>query len=144
MLRQIMKKIILGIALGCTIFTFILLFTQAFGAEAFFDAVTNDFITQALYCMFVSTVFSVLGLAYEYEQLSYPLQILIHMGGGLIVYFIVAYFAHWLPLEAGMGILVTSIIFMVALSFLIWFGFYLYYRYEAKKMNAKISDRLNR
>ncbi|MGL4737819.1 MAG: DUF3021 domain-containing protein [Cellulosilyticaceae bacterium] len=141
MLSQVFKKIIIGISFGCTIFTFMLFFAKAFGADTFFQMVTEDYLTQALCCILVATVFTVLGVAYEYDRLSYPQQILIHMGGGLIVYFMVAYFAHWLPIEAGVAIVLSAIILMVAVSFLIWFGFHLYYRAEAKRMNAKISER---
>lgn len=141
MMKQLFKKIIAGVAFGCTIFTLMLLFAKAFGGHAFFEMVTNDYITQSLCCIVVATVFTVLGIIYEYDALSYPLQVLIHMGGGLIVYFIVAYFAHWLPIGAGIGFVLISVVLMIAISFVIWFLFHLYYRYEAKQMNAKISQR---
>lgn len=139
MLKNIFKKIIFGIAMGSTILNLMLLFVKLAGFDDFFAIVTSDYIRQSLCCMLVATAFTILSIAYESERLGFGLQVLIHMGGGLIIYFIVAYYAKWLSPNMGLGILLSSIFLMVIIAFIIWYGFYLYYKHEAKKINSQIS-----
>ena len=63
------------------------------------------------------------------------------MGIGLVTYISVGLYVGWIPLQAGAWAITGTIVIAVVVSFLIWFGFYLYYRQEAKRINAKLKEK---
>lgn len=139
-----MKKIILhtliGIAWGCTIFTLMSLILTLTMGETFLHMSPQTFVTQIL-CSIISGIgFCLPAIAYDFETLSRPLQVLIHMGSGLVIYFICAVYAGWIPLQAGTTMVILTVILMLVIAFAIWFCFYLYYRHEANQINQKLKE----
>ena len=95
----------------------------------------------AIGSMVTGIAFYVPALVYQNEKLSKGLQVLIHMGIGLVTYISVGLYVGWIPLQAGAWAITGTIVSAVVVSFLIWFGFYLYYRLEAKRINAKLKEK---
>ena len=135
-----MKKIILyilrGIGLGCVFFTlsgiiFDIIFKGSFLLNHWY------YTKMAIGSMITGIAFYVPSLVYQNEKLSKGLQVFIHMGIGLVTYIYVG----WIPLQAGAWAIIGTIVIAVVVSFLIWFGFYLYYRQEAKRINAKLKEK---
>ena len=95
----------------------------------------------AIGSMITGIAFYVPSLVYQNEKLSKGLQVFIHMGIGLVTYISVGLYVGWIPLQAGAWAIIGTIVIAVVVSFLIWFGFYLYYRQEAKRINAKLKEK---
>ena len=136
-----MKKIILyilrGIGLGCVFFTlsgiiFDIIFKGSFLLNHWY------YTKMAIGSMITGIAFYVPSLVYQNEKLS---KVFIHMGIGLVTYISVGLYVGWIPLQAGAWAIIGTIVIAVVVSFLIWFGFYLYYRQEAKRINAKLKEK---
>lgn len=128
----------MGAFVGC----FIVLLVMALGSymlgpeKVVFSGieVINAFIGSIV----VGWSFSFAGLIYEYEDIAFPLQVIIHMGIGMLVLFIVAAYLRWMPVELGVGPIITWIVIAVIFAAIFWLGFYFYYRLLANDLNKKI------
>lgn len=140
MFKKILTSILLGIAMGCTFFTVCGMIFNAVSPQG--ELLSGKmFIEQAVVSMIIGAVFYVGGLIYENERLPRALQILIHMGTGMTVFFIAAFNIGWFSFTYGV---IASIIFIAiafAISFTIWFCFYLYHKCEARAMNERIKSK---
>lgn len=135
---KLLKLIGNGIAWGCTICTFILITGSILVGDEFLAMTTDRFVAQAVGSMIVGTGFTVPSLIYDRESLSRGIQALIHMGTGFFIYFLVALNLGWIPVEFGWQMTVLSILIAVAFAFITWYGFYLFNKKEAKKLNQKL------
>ena len=127
-----MKKIILYILRGII---FDIIFKGSFLLNHWY------YTKMAIGSMITGIAFYVPSLVYQNEKLSKGLQVFIHMGIGLITYISVGLYVGWIPLQAGAWAIAGTIVIAAVVSFLIWFGFYLYYRQEAKRINAKLKEK---
>lgn len=74
---------------------------------------------------------------YTLESLPYPIKILLHMGIGLTVYLMVAFYEGWL---SGKHFLFELLI-QVSSCFVIYFLFVYYYRLQARKLNKALQKK---
>ena len=137
-----MKKILIytawGIAWGCTWFVALgIIFTISGLAVAFSG---SEFIRQAIGAIIVGIAFTVPSLIYQNEKLSRGIQVLVHMGIGLIVYFAAALYLRWMPVQAGPWAIGGFVITALVISFIIWFVFSLYYKKQASAINERIKE----
>ena len=129
---KIIKKIFFGIGWGCTFFVICgMISARIAGGEWIFSG--TQFIKQAICSMIAGIGFCVPAIVYENDKISRGLQVLIHMGIGLIIYFIVGFYAGWIPVKSGMISTIFTIVFMIGISFAIWFGFYIIIKMKQKK-----------
>lgn len=135
---KLLKLIGNGIAWGCTICMFILITGSLIAGDGFLAMTSERFLAQAIGSIIVGIGFTVPSLIYDRESLSRGMQTLIHMGIGFFIYFLVALNLGWIPVEFGWQMTVLSILIAVAFAFAIWFGFYLYNKREAKKLNQQL------
>lgn len=137
-----MKKIIgligKGIMMGCTISCLVCIVGVAMIGNEWFISSPRSYILQIVAAMVVGIGWVVPSIVYESEKLSYGIKILIHMTIGLIVYIPCAIYMKWLPLEGGIIAVILELLAVIAIAFIIWLGFFLYYRKEATNMNDKI------
>lgn len=138
-MKKVLGKTFLGIAWGCTINCMVMLAIALTQGDVSFSAA--EYVKQLICSAFVGVAFGVPTIVYENEKLPQGIKCLIHMGIGFIVYFIAAFIAGWFPTGMGIGIFITSTLAMIALSFVVYFFFWLYYRNEAKKINNKIKQK---
>lgn len=138
---KVLKMIGSGIAMGCTICIFILILGSIIAGDDFLAMSTERFVTQAIGCMVVGMGFSVPSLIYESERIGRGIQAVIHMGTGFFIYFLVALNVGWIPVEFGWQMTVVSILVAIVFAFVIWAGFYLCNRREAKKLNQQLKAR---
>lgn len=139
-MKKIIFRIIIGIAWGCTICTLIGLVGAIMNDDTFFQITKQAYIKQVVCSIITGIGFSLPTIIYDTDKVSNGLKALIHMGTGLTIYFIAAFYAGWIPTENGIGLMIATIIFATVFAFAIWLGFYLYYKREAKKINQKIRD----
>lgn len=137
--RKIMKLLCLGIAWGCTFFCIISVFGVAWAGYGWFLYSPGGFAGQVAASMAVGAGFSVPAVVYENEKLSRFQQCLIQMGIGLAIYLTVAYFMRWLPTESAAAVAGGAAV-AVMVSLAVWFGFYLYYRGEARAINRRLRE----
>ncbi|MBD5396514.1 MAG: DUF3021 domain-containing protein [Lachnospiraceae bacterium] len=139
---KIVKLFLKGIAWGCTVSVFVIMFGSAIVGDTFLAKTSEEFIRQFLAAMIVGIGFVVPTLIYDNRNLSRWVQILIHMGIGFIVYFPIAVHLGWIPTNLGLKMTVLSVLIAIISTFVILLVHFIYYKYEADKMNQKI-DHLN-
>lgn len=140
MFKKIFIKTLQGVAWGCTVFTILGLIFAIKGGSDFTSMTTGEYIKQVIASIICGIGFLIPTISYECKNLSKSIQIFIHMGIGIIVYIFSALYAGWIPTEYGMGIVFSTITIMIVMSFIIWSGFYIYFKREAKIINMKIKD----
>lgn len=137
-------KIIERLAMGAFVGCFIVLLVMVIGSYAngpqnvFFTG--NEVIGAFFGSIIVGWAFSLAGLVYEKEELAFPLQVMIQMLTGMGVLFVVAIFLGWMPINLGIGPVITWIIIAVIFATVFWLGFYIYYKLLAKELNDKIKN----
>ena len=120
----------------------VIMFGSAIVGDTFLAKTSEEFIRQFLAAMIVGIGFVVPTLIYDNRNLSRWVQILIHMGIGFIVYFPIAVHLGWIPTNLGLKMTVLSVLIAIISTFVILLVHFIYYKYEADKMNQKI-DHLN-
>lgn len=88
--------------------------------------------------MLVGIGFGAPSAIYLNEKFPRPLQVLIHMGTGCIIYTVVAFAVGWIPAGAGLFTCMWMLAAQLAVAFFIWLGMLKYYKTEARRMNEKI------
>lgn len=137
-------KIIERLAMGAFVGCFIVLLVMVIGSYAngpqnvFFTG--NEVIGAFFGSIIVGWAFSLAGLVYEKEELAFPLQVMIQMLTGMGVLFVVAIFLGWMPVNLGIGPVITWILIAVIFATVFWLGFYIYYKLLAKELNDKIKN----
>lgn len=137
-MKKFLGRTFLGIAWGCTINCLVMLIISFSEGKIYFTA--NEYLKQLICSAVVGIAFALPTFIYENEKLSQGIKCLIHLGIGFITYFINAFIAGWFPVGVDIGIVISSVLIMIALSFVIYFFFWLYYKNEAKKINQKIKN----
>ena len=137
-MKKFLGRTFLGIAWGCTINCLVMLIISFSEGKIYFTA--NEYLKQLICSAVVGIAFALPTFIYENEKLSQGIKCLIHLGIGFITYFINAFIAGWFPVGLDIRIVISSVLIMIALSFVIYFFFWLYYKNEAKKINQKIKN----
>ena len=142
---EIIKRIIEGIVIGCTIFTIIgIIFCLVNGTDTAFGDPDYGFVKMAICSMIVGLGFSLPTFIYDDQKITKPLQTLIHLSIGFIIFGLVAFYAKWVPIESGIKEIVVFIILSILSTLAIWYCFYLYYKNEARKINDDIRKKQNK
>lgn len=141
-MKKIAVEVYKGIQWGCTIFVLAGILMAVFRRDALY-AMHDNYLMQSICAMIVGMGFTVPSLIYENDKLSFGMQALIHLGIGFIIYFPIAFYAKWIPVELGKGAIAASLIAMLFAGLALWFGFYIYYKSEAKKINESINRKTN-
>lgn len=136
---KILKLTLNGIAWGCTVCTFVLIIGSMTAGDAFLPANAGSFIKQAVGSMLVGIGFDVPAIIYDQKSLNRGIQIFIHMGIGFIIYFPIAFYMNWIPVDLGWQMILTGILISVIVSFIILSAYYLYYKKEAEQINERIN-----
>ncbi len=140
-LRSILKAFVVGITMGCTIFVLINIFWEIIAKAPLPFEGNYGFIKQSLCAVGVSLGFTLPSLIYRAKKIAFPLQIVIHMAAGFVIFGIIAYFANWIPFEEGAGAVILFAAIAVISSALIWLGFYFHSKCEAARMNKILAQK---
>lgn len=144
-MRGIIKLVIMyifyGISLGCTFFVIMCLSFSVGGGDEFLEQIFEDFARQSIGAMAVGIACGGTAVVYQFERLSGLVKVMIHFCVGMGVFYPVAISLGWIPffpdrlMTTVLQFLSSCCIFMV-----IWFGFYLFNRNEAKRINERIKE----
>lgn len=86
----------------------------------------------------VGWAFSLTGLIYEKDEIAFPFQIIFQMVIGMGVLFVIAIYLKWMPINLGIGPIITWVLIASMFAALFWFGFYFYYSLQARDINKKL------
>lgn len=136
---KLVKYLFFGISWGCLFFVLTCLIGNMVGGEDYLLAVVGDFNRQALGAMAVGIGYGTTAMVYDSEKLPFGLQVFIHFAVGTGIYFPVAFSLGWIPTGSPVNI-ILMVLLSAAVFFIIWSGFYLYYRGEARRMNEKLRE----
>ncbi|NLN50825.1 MAG: DUF3021 domain-containing protein [Acholeplasmataceae bacterium] len=140
--KNALELALFGMMLGFTVLTISMLLGMLSSSEETFDYLIKENLIRNIWCSaLVGIGFNLPGVIYYNDKLSYPIKALIHLGIGYIVFFPIAFYANWIPVNNGWLAVVISIAILIIVSLGIWVGFYLYYKLEAERINAKIKER---
>lgn len=139
-MRKIISKIAIGISWGFTVLTMIL-FVGVIINHKFLSTISQqEFINYVICSAVVGLGFSVPTVVYDSERLSQPIKIFIHLGIAFAIYIPISLIAGWIPINQGFITMAISFVLMIIISFIVYLGFYFYYKKEANKMNQKIQS----
>ena len=137
---DLIKRLAMGAFVGCFMVMLVMIFisVQVGPSNVHFSGV--DIINAFFGSIVVGWAFSLTGLIYERDDISFPLQIIFQMGIGMTVLFIVAVYLKWMPIDLGWGPILTWILIACVFAAIFWFGFYIYYYLVARELNNKLKN----
>ena len=135
---DLIKRLAMGAFVGCFMVMLVMIFisVQIGPSNVHFSGV--DVINAFFGSIVVGWAFSLTGLIYERDDISFPLQIIFQMGIGMTVLFIVSVYLKWMPIDLGWGPILTWILIACIFAAIFWFGFYIYYYLVARDLNNKL------
>lgn len=138
-MKELGRSTAISIGIAMTIFCLAgIIFDLRYGGHFSLDH--YSFTKMVIGCVLIGLGFGVPSIVYNNENLPRPIQVVIHMGIGCIVYTLVAYGVGWIGGSETIGHGVLAVIIQLGISFVIWYLFMRYYRKEAEIMNKKIQS----
>ena len=138
-MKKIMKSTVISIGISTFIFCMIgIVFDMIYHGN--FTMEGYSFTKMVSACILIGMGFGLPTVVYDKEAIPMPLQCVIHMGIGCVVYTIAAFWAGWIPADRGIGFCVLLVVAQLAVAFLIWFCFLKYYQRQAQNMNDRIRE----
>ena len=136
---NLIERLSMGAFVGC----FIVMLVMVIGSYSYGPSNVTFSGIEIINAFFGSIVvgwaFSLSGLIYEREDIAFPLQIIFQMVIGMGVLFAVAVYLKWMPIELGIGPIITWIVIACVFAAVSWCGFYVYYYLVAKDINNKLN-----
>ena len=138
MKNELIERLALGAFVGC----FIVMLVMVLGSYA--EGPLNvsfsglEIINAFFGSIVVGWAFSLTGIIYDREEVPFPLQIIFQMGIGMTVLFIMAIYLKWMPINLGIGPIITWVVIAIIFATVFWFGFFIYYSLLARDLNKKI------
>ena len=135
---DLIKRLGIGAFVGCFIVMLVMvLISFSEGPE---KTVFNglEIINAFFGSIVVGWAFSFSGLIYEKEELAFPFQVIFQMVIGMGVLFAMAVYLKWMPINLGIGPIITWIVIAIIFACIFWFGFYIYYTLQARDINKKL------
>ena len=136
-ITDLIKSLALGAFVGCFIglLVAVLISCQAGPQNIAFSG--TDIVNLFFGCIVAGWGFSVTGMIYDFD-LPLPFQIIFQMGIGMTILFLIAIYLKWMPIDLGIGPIITWILIACVFGVIFWCGFYLYYYLLARSFNKKI------
>ncbi|WP_288266848.1 DUF3021 domain-containing protein [Methanobrevibacter thaueri] len=135
---DIIKSLSMGAFVGCFIGLLVAVFISFQVGPQNISFSGTDIVNLFFGCIVAGWAFSLTGLIYEREDVPLPLQIIFQMGIGMTVLFLVAIYLKWMPIDLGIGPIITWVAIACVFAVIFWCGFYIYYYLLARNLNKKI------
>ena len=135
---DIIKSLSMGAFVGCFIGLLVAVFISFQVGPQNISFSGTDIVNLFFGCVVAGWAFSLTGLIYEREDVPLPFQIIFQMGIGMTVLFLVAIYLKWMPLDLGIGPIITWVAIACVFAVIFWCGFYIYYYLLARNLNKKI------
>ena len=137
---DIIKTLSMGAFVGCFIGLLVAVFISFQVGPQNISFSGTDIVNLFFGCIVAGWAFSLTGLIYEREDVPLPFQIIFQMGIGMTVLFLVAIYLKWMPIDLGIGPIITWVAIACVFATIFWFGFYIYYYLLARNLNNKLND----
>ena len=137
---DIIKSLSMGAFVGCFIGLLVAVFISFQVGPQNISFSGTDIVNLFFGCIVAGWAFSLTGLIYEREDVPLPLQIIFQMGIGMTVLFLVAIYLKWMPIDLGIGPIITWVAIACVFAAIFWLGFYIYYYLLARNLNDKLND----
>ena len=137
---DIIKTLSMGAFVGCFIGLLVAVFISFQVGPQNISFSGTDIVNLFFGCIVAGWAFSLTGLIYEREDVPLPLQIIFQMGIGMTVLFLVAIYLKWMPIDLGIGPIITWVAIACVFAAIFWLGFYIYYYLLARNLNNKLND----
>lgn len=138
-MKEVMKSTAIGLGIALAIFCIIgVIFDIAFAGN--FQMTDHSFTKMVVGCVLTGLAWGAPAAVYKNEKLSMGMKSLIHIGIGVIVQTVVAYFVGWIPKELGVGRCLLIVAGEIAFALIIWVCFYIANKKQAEKMNRRIQN----
>ena len=137
---DIIKSLSMGAFVGCFIGLLVAVFISLQVGPQNISFSGTDIVNLFFGCIVAGSAFSLTGLIYEREDVPLPLQIIFQMGIGMTVLFLVAVYLKWMPIDLGIGPIITWVAIACVFAAIFWLGFYIYYYLLARNLNDKLKD----
>ena len=134
----IIKTLSMGAFVGCFIGLLVAVFISFQVGPQNISFSGTDIVNLFFGCIVAGWAFSLTGLIYEREDVPLPFQIIFQMGIGMTVLFLVAIYLKWMPIDLGIGPIITWVAIACVFAVIFWCGFYIYYYLLALNLNKKI------
>ena len=135
---DLIKRLSMGAFVGCFIVMLVMVLGSLQYGPQNVSFTGTDIINAFLGSIVVGWAFSLSGLIYEKEDIAFPLQVLFQMVIGLGVLFAIAVYLQWMPVNLGIGPIITWVVIACVFAAISWFGFYIYYYLVARDLNKKL------
>ena len=135
---DLIKSLSMGAFVGCFIGLLVAVFISFQVGPQNISFSGTDIVNLFFGCIVAGWAFSLTGLIYEREDVPLPLQIIFQMGIGMTVLFLVAIYLKWMPIDLGIGPIITWVAIACVFAVIFWCGFYIYYYLLARNLNKKI------
>ena len=136
-MKTFLYRSIIGIFFGAFIAVIIDEFSRVYSAEK--EMLDGQlFLKNSLGSIFCGWFFTVTPLFFENTYLRLSQQTALHFITVVILYFILAFGIGWVPFTMKSFLLALGL-FIVFYS-VFWTSFYLYFRKQAKKLNAELQE----
>ncbi len=126
----------IGIFFGAFIFVMVTNSIVYFGDKEALDG--QLFLKNSLGTIFCGWFFTVSPLYFENSNLRLAQQTGLHFVTIFVLYFILAFAIGWVPFTMNSFLLMLGIFIICYLIF--WISFYLYFRKQARKLNAELQE----
>lgn len=136
---RIIKSLSMGAFVGCFIGLFVAVFISLQVGPQNIRFSGTDIINLFFGCIVAGWGFSLSGLIYEKEDLALPFQVIFQLGIGMVVLLLVAIYLKWMPIDMGIGPVITWILIACVFAAIFWLGFYVYYYLLARDINQKLA-----
>jgi len=137
---DLIKRLAMGAFVGCFIVMLVMVLISFDVGPSIVSFSGQDVINAFFGSIVVGWAFSLSGLIYEREDIAFPLQIIFQMVIGMGVLFAIAVYLHWMPIELGIGPIVTWIVIACIFAAISWSCFYIYYYLVARNLNNKLNN----
>lgn len=135
---DLIKRLSMGAFVGCFIVMLVMVLGSLQYGPQNVSFTGTDIINAFLGSIVAGWAFSLSGLIYEKEDIAFPLQVLFQMVIGLGVLFAIAVYLKWMPVNLGIGPIITWVVIACVFAAISWFGFYIYYYLVARDLNKKL------
>ena len=138
---DLIKSLALGAFVGCFVVMLVMVIISLSSGVDIVSFSGRDIINAFLGSIVAGWGFSLTSFIYEREDIAFPLQVIFQMGIGMTLLFIIAIYLHWMPIEFGLGPIITWIVIAGIFAAIFWCGFYIYYYLLARNFNKKIINK---
>ncbi|MCQ2971182.1 Protein of unknown function [Methanobrevibacter gottschalkii] len=137
---KLIEKFALGAFVGCFIVMCVMVLISLYQGPQNIRFSGIDIINSFFGSIVAGWGFTFSGFIYDKDDLPLPFQVIIQMGVGMTILLLIAIYLKWMPINLGIGPIVTWIAIACIFAIIFWLGFYIYYYLVARDLNNRLHE----